>query len=159
MDHADGRGMDRLNRGVGVDVWPEHSSLGAVRFARPTARFDDVVEFYRDDLGLEVLAQWRDHDGYDGAVFGLPGAGVQLEITQHGVPPVIPAAHPENQVVLYLRGEQVLRGVVDRLTSRGHRPVEPANPYWAREGAVLFADPDGWVVVLVPWVFGERSAG
>ncbi|MFD4444853.1 VOC family protein [Nocardia sp. NPDC058519] len=147
--------MDRSNFSVALDVWPEHLSVGAVRFARPTARFDEVVAFYRDDLGLVVLAQWRDHDGYDGAVFGLPGAGVQLEITQHGSPPVIPPPHPENQLVLYLRGEQALRGMADRLTGRGHRPVAPANPYWARSGAVMFADPDGWLVVLTPWVFGE----
>ncbi|MFI6571399.1 VOC family protein [Nocardia fluminea] len=147
--------MDRSNFSVALDVWPEHLSVGAVRFARPTARFDEVVAFYRDDLGLAVLAQWRDHDGYDGAVFGLPGAGVQLEITQHGSPPVIPPPHPENQLVLYLRGEQALRGMADRLTGRGHRPVAPANPYWARSGALLFADPDGWHVVLTPRVFGE----
>ncbi|MFI6219952.1 VOC family protein [Nocardia salmonicida] len=118
-------------------------------------RNHEVVAFYRDDLGLAVLAQWRDHDGYDGAVFGLPGAGVQLEITQHGSPPLIPPPHPENQLVLYLRGEQALRGMADRLTGRGHRPVAPANPYWARSGAVLFADPDGWLVVLTPWVSSE----
>ncbi|MFC8381729.1 hypothetical protein [Nocardia sp. NPDC057272] len=68
---------------------------------------------------------------------------------------VIPPPHPENQLVLYLRGEQALRGMADRLTGRGHRPVAPANPYWARSGAVLFADPDGWLVVLTPRVFGE----
>lgn len=62
--------------------------------------------------------------------------------------------------MLYLRGEQAQRAAVDRLTERGHRPVAPANPYWARGGAILFEDPDGWLVVLTPWVFGEQpSAG
>ncbi|MGC4990514.1 VOC family protein [Nocardia salmonicida] len=140
-----------------MDVWAEYLSVGAVRFARPTARLDDVIAFYRDDLGLAVLAQWYDHDGYDGVVFGLPGAGVQLEITQHGAPPVIPPPHPENQLVLYLPGEQALRAVVDRLAGRGHQPVAPANPYWARGGAALFADPDGWLVVLMPQVFGKQT--
>ncbi|MEV4255150.1 VOC family protein [Spirillospora sp. NPDC049652] len=125
-----------------------------MRFARPTARYDDILAFYRDDLGLPVLAAWRGHDGYDGVVFGLPGTPVQMEITQHGSPPVIPEPHPENQLVLYLRGPEARDAAVARLTARGHHPVAPANPYWERHGAAAFADPDGWVLVLAPWVFG-----
>ncbi|MGV9314491.1 VOC family protein [Streptomyces sp. NPDC003691] len=137
-------------------TWPAHlAAVGAVRFARPTAAYDEVVAFYGDDLGLPVVADWRDHDGYDGVVFGLPGTAVQLEVTQHGTPPRIPRPDPENQLVLYLDGTGARDEAVARLTARGHRPVPPANPYWARYGAVLFEDPDGWLVVLAPWVFGR----
>jgi hypothetical protein len=136
-------------------MWPDHLNVGAVRFARPTAHYDEVLVFYRDSLGLPVLAEWRDHEGYDGVVFGLPGTAVQMEITQHGVPPVIPSPHPENQLVLYLRGAEALAPLVTRLTARGHSQVTAANPYWPENGAVLYADPDGWLVVLAPWVFGE----
>jgi hypothetical protein len=116
--------------------------------------------FYRDALGLPILAQWRDHDGYDGVVFGLPGTPVHMELTQHGTPPLIPEPHPENQLVLYLRGSEALRAAVEHLEAHGHRPVTAANPYWPAHGAVLFTDPDGWLVVLAPWIFGEhpRSA-
>ncbi|MHC5903977.1 VOC family protein [Streptomyces sp. S6] len=135
--------------------WPSHLDVGAVRFARPTAHYDDVLVFYRDALGLPVLAEWRDHDGYDGVVLGLPGAPVNMELLQHRGSG-IPEAHPENQLVLYLRGPEALAAAVARLVERGHSPVPPANPYWDRHGAVLFEDPDGWVVVLAPWVFGEE---
>lgn len=135
--------------------WPQHLDVGAVRFARPTARYDQVVSFYGDDLGLPVLAKWRGHAGYDGVVFGLPGQPVHMEITQSGRPPTIPPPHPENQLVLHLRGEPALRAAAARLTKAGHRPVPPENPYWAQRGAVLFEDPDKWHVVLAPWVFGE----
>jgi catechol 2,3-dioxygenase-like lactoylglutathione lyase family enzyme len=137
--------------------WPPHLDVGAVRFARPTARYDEVLVFYRDVLQLPVLAQWRGsegHAGYDGVVLGLPGAPVHLEITQHGNPARIPEPHPENQLVLYLHGVEARDAAVRRLTSHGHRPVPAANPYWPERGAVLFADPDGWLVVLAPWVFG-----
>jgi catechol 2,3-dioxygenase-like lactoylglutathione lyase family enzyme len=119
-------------------MWPEHLNVGAVRFARPTAHYEEILTFYRDELGLPVLAAWREHEGYDGVVFGLPGTPVHMEITQHGTPPVIPST------------------VVERLARRGHRPVTAANPYWPAHGAVLFADPDGWLVVLAPWVFGAE---
>ncbi|MEE1928468.1 VOC family protein [Streptomyces sp. TRM 70351] len=137
-------------------TWPGHLDAGAVRFARPTARYDAVLHFYRDDLGLPLLGAWRGHAGYDGALFGLPGAPVHLEITQHGSPPRVPEPHPENQLVLYLRGPAAVAAATDRLTARGHTPVAAANPYWPERGAVLFSDPDGWLVVLAPWVFGEE---
>ncbi|MFG3280430.1 VOC family protein [Streptomyces sp. NPDC048111] len=137
--------------------WPSHLEVGAVRFVRPTARFDDVMVFYRDVLGLPVLAAWRDHDGYDGMVLGLPGTPVHMELLQHGDPPRIPEPHPENQLVLYLRGPEAVAAAARRLTAHGHSPVASANPYWPARGAVLFADPDGWLVVLAPWVFGEES--
>ncbi|MFI1970485.1 VOC family protein [Streptomyces cinnamoneus] len=139
-------------------TWPEHLAVGAVRFARPTAHYDAVKTFYGDDLGLPVLAAFRGHAGYDGVVFGLPGTPVQMEITQHGTPPSVPAPDPENQLVLYLRGTAARDAAVRRLEERGHRPVPAANPYWTDHGAVLFEDPDGWVVVLAPWVFGEEPA-
>ncbi|MEV5510357.1 VOC family protein [Streptomyces orinoci] len=138
-----------------TDNWPEHLAVGAVRFARPTANYEEILAFYRDDLGLPVLAAWRGHAGYDGVVFGLPGTPVQMEITQHGQPPTVPEPHPENQLVLYLRGAQARDVVVRRLEQRGHRQVKAANPYWPEHGAALFEDPDGWLVVLAPWVFGE----
>ncbi|MCT2589724.1 VOC family protein [Streptomyces sp. N2-109] len=137
--------------------WPAHLDVGAVRFARPTARYGEVLVFYRDVLGLPVLAQWRGHAGYDGIVLGLPGTPVHMEITQHGDPPHIPEAHPENQLVLYLHGPEALAAAVRRLTAHGHTPVEAANPYWPERGAVLFEDPDGWLLVLAPWVFGVQD--
>jgi catechol 2,3-dioxygenase-like lactoylglutathione lyase family enzyme len=136
-------------------AWPDHLSAGAVRFARPTAHFEAVRAFYHDDLGLPVLAEWRDHAGYDGIVLGLPGTPVHMELTRHGDPPRIPEPNPENQLVLYLADQAAHDRAVARLGSRGHRPVPPANPYWSEHGATLFEDPDGWLVVLVPWVFGH----
>lgn len=137
-----------------TNTWPAHLAVGAVRFVRPTARFDETLAFYRDDLGLPVLAEWRGKEGYDGVVLGLPDAPVHLEIVQHGDPPAVPPPHPDHQVVLYLRGPAARDAAVARLTERGHRPVTADNPYWPERGGVLFADPDGWLVVLAPWVFG-----
>jgi hypothetical protein len=129
-----------------------------VRFARPTAHLDECTAFYHEDLELPVLASWRGHDGYDGAVFGLPGAPVHFELTQHVAAasrePSIPEPSSENQLVLYLTDADAVAAATARLTGRGHSPVTVENPYWAERGAVCFADPDGWIVVLAPWVFG-----
>ncbi|WP_328813546.1 VOC family protein [Rhodococcus sp. NBC_00297] len=130
--------------------WPNHLDVNAVRFARPTARYNDVLVFYRNIVGLPVLAQWLDHQGYDGVVFGLPNSSVQMELLQVRDAPSIPDPNPENQLVLYLNGAESLRGACDRLAARGQTPVTPANPYWADNGAVTFVDPDGWMLVLAP---------
>ncbi|MET9497843.1 VOC family protein [Streptomyces sp. NPDC006552] len=138
-------------------AWPNHLDVGAVRFARPTAKYDEVLHFYRDVLGLPVLARWRGHHGYDGMVLGLPGTPVHMELLHHGAQPAIPEPHPENQLVLYLHGPQAVTVAARRLADHGYDPVPAANPYWAEHGTVLFEDPDGWLVVLAPWVFGAEA--
>jgi hypothetical protein len=54
-----------------------------VRVARPARNFEAVVSFYRDVVGLPVLASFEEHDGYSGVVFGLTDASRQLEIVFH----------------------------------------------------------------------------
>ena len=43
-----------------------------IRVARPTARLDETAAFYRDLVGLPVLASFTDHDGFSGVILGVP---------------------------------------------------------------------------------------
>ena len=116
-----------------------------LRVARHTERLDELVEFYRDGIGLTEIGAFRDHDGYDGVFLAVPGTGTHLELTaggRHGAP----APHPESLLVLYLGDEDAVQTVAARL---GVDPIAPANPYWAEHG-MTFQDPDGFPVVLVP---------
>jgi catechol 2,3-dioxygenase-like lactoylglutathione lyase family enzyme len=54
-----------------------------VRVERPSRNFEAVVSFYRDVVGLPVLASFEDHGGYSGVVFGLTDASRQLELVFH----------------------------------------------------------------------------
>ena len=122
-----------------------------LRVARHTERLAEVVEFYRDGIGLTEIGGFRGHAGYDGVFLAIPGSGTHLELTaggEHGAP----APHDESLLVLYLGDDEAVRAVAARL---GIDPVAPANPYWAEHG-MTFLDPDGFRVVLVPerW---ERS--
>ncbi len=115
-----------------------------LRFARHTKRLDEVVQFYRDRLGLPEIGRFENHDDYDGVFLAVPGTGAQLEFTsggQHMAPP----PHPEMLLVLYLDSAEAVSEVCERV---GAEPVEPANPYWKTRGVTL-ADPDGFHVVLV----------
>src|SRR5262245_28979979 len=134
-------------------VWPPHLPASTVRFARPTTRLEACAAFYRDALGLEVLAEFHDHDGYDGVVIGLPDRSVQMELTQRAGGPPPPEPTPEHQLVFYLGDVAALSRAESQLRARGLEPVPTENPYWARRGATAFTDPDGWVVILAPWTF------
>jgi catechol 2,3-dioxygenase-like lactoylglutathione lyase family enzyme len=120
-----------------------------VRFARHTDRFDQVVRFYRDGLGLPEIGRFEGHAGYDGVFLELPGTGAHLELTTGGEHPA-PEPHPETLLVLYLGSEEAVAAVAELV---GAQPVEPANPYWADHG-VTIEDPDGFRVVLVPRAWG-----
>jgi catechol 2,3-dioxygenase-like lactoylglutathione lyase family enzyme len=119
-----------------------------LRVARHTERFDEVVAFYRDGIGLSEIGGFRDHDGYDGVFLAVPGTEAQLELTTGGRYDA-PEPHPESLIVLYLGDGRAVDAILARLDVD---PVPPANPYWAEHG-VTVEDPDGFRVVLVP----ERS--
>jgi catechol 2,3-dioxygenase-like lactoylglutathione lyase family enzyme len=120
-----------------------------VRFARHTDRFEEVVRFYRDGLGLPELGRFEEHDGYDGVFLDIPGTEAHLELTTGGEH-AAPEPHPETLLVLYLGSREAVDAA---LASSGEKPVEPANPYWAAKG-VTIEDPDGFRVVLVPESWG-----
>lgn len=150
---------------------PARSPLDGVtlRVARPTGRLDALVRFYRDGLGLDELARFEDHDGFDGVMLGALGTPYHLEFTccrraRAGAGDGSPASEaapgpegrpapgqadgaPEHLLVFYLPDRGGWEAAVDRLRRQGHDPVPSANPYWDRRG-LTFCDPDGYRVVL-----------
>ncbi len=119
-----------------------------VRVARPARNFDAVVSFYRELVGLPVLASFEGHDGYSGVVFALSDASRQLEIVFHEG--VAPSPTPEDQLVLYLGSAERVAEAAARIGVGGFEPVVSPNPYWAGTGALCFRDPDEYWLVLSP---------
>ena len=119
-----------------------------VRVARPTRDLGRSVAFYRDAVGLEVLTSFEDHDGYSGVILRVPDTHLQLELVAHDG--VEPSPTDEDQLVLYLGSADTVAARAGSIREAGHAPQVPANPYWAREGAVGFIDPDGYWLVLSP---------
>jgi catechol 2,3-dioxygenase-like lactoylglutathione lyase family enzyme len=101
-----------------------------LRVARPTRHLTAARRFYGEALGLPVVASFEGHDGYSGVVFGLPDAARQLELVWH-------------------------EAAASRLQAAGLEPREAANPYWAKNGAACFVDPDGYWLVLSPEAWPE----
>jgi catechol 2,3-dioxygenase-like lactoylglutathione lyase family enzyme len=129
-------------------VWPGGFAVFQVCIARPTARFDEVITFYRDGLGLPVLFQFE-ADGAKGGMVGLPGSGHHLEFIQpaNAAAMRFDAPNKLHALVLHMPEPADVERVSGRLRSRGLTPVAPGNPYWI-DRAVVYEDPDGWPIVL-----------
>jgi catechol 2,3-dioxygenase-like lactoylglutathione lyase family enzyme len=130
-------------------VWPDHLPAVEVRIARPTDKLGEVLAFYCKDLGLPELYRTASH-GYQVVMVGLPGDKYHLEFTSHvdGSPGRAPT--DENLLVFYFATADEMFDVVTRLGESGHEPVQLDNPWWRENGAIAFADPDNWRIVLMP---------
>lgn len=127
-------------------------SLAAMRVGRPTADLDRIRSFYEHVVGLRLLWSFVDHDGFDGAIFGLPDERAQLEIVRspHGD---VPAPTNEDVLVLYQSDTSAADDLLARLRRAGAVEVtdDPTlNPYWPRHGACTFTDPDGYRLIVAP---------
>jgi len=118
-----------------------------LRIARATDNLPEVVRFYRDGLGFDVLSSFADHAGFDGVMLGHAAAGYHLEYTHHRGESVGRASTEENLLVFYLPDRAEWQQLVDRLLAPGFPRVRSANPYWEERGAT-FEDPDGYRIVL-----------
>jgi catechol 2,3-dioxygenase-like lactoylglutathione lyase family enzyme len=118
-----------------------------MRVARPTDDLEAVTRFYREGLGLTELARFEDHDGFDGVMFGLPGAPYHLEFTHARGHRVGRAPTADHLLVFYLPDESEWLAAVARLRTLGYSTVPSFNPYWDKDGRT-FEDPDGYRVVL-----------
>ena len=126
-----------------------------VRVARPTDNLPELIHFYCDGLGLEKLAEFQDHAGFDGLMLGYASLGLHyhLEFTTQRGHPVGRAPTRENLLVFYLPDVAEWTQAIKRMTAHGYAPVVSANPYWDVRGKT-FEDPDGYRVVLqqAAWV-------
>jgi catechol 2,3-dioxygenase-like lactoylglutathione lyase family enzyme len=129
-----------------------------IRIARSTDRLDEVVKFYTDGLGLQILDRFENHQGFDGVMVGLPGSPYHLEFVHQRGHVVGRAPTLDNLLVFYIPDPQEWQQAIDSLKESGYAPVKSYNPYWDKNG-VTFEDPDGYRIVLenTDWDVGESS--
>ena len=133
--------------------WPGHLRVGALRVVRSSAHYDETIAFYRDLVGLPVIAEFRDSYGEDGTIFGLPDAATHLEIVR--AHEAAPRADDFDQLVFYLPDQATVDAATRQLLADGVRPERDQHPYWAENGGTAFRDPDGRGIVYASWVFGR----
>jgi hypothetical protein len=135
-------------------TWPpELASIGALRFARRSAHFEETVRFYRDLVGLPLCATFEKSFGSTGAIFSLPRSGLTFEIVEAAEPV---AVDRHEQLCLYFPDAVAQQRATSRLAASGAEPVD-SHPYWAATGALTYRDPDGREVVFAPFVFAVNE--
>ncbi|KAF2169456.1 hypothetical protein M409DRAFT_20674 [Zasmidium cellare ATCC 36951] len=118
-----------------------------IRIARPTNDLEPIKKFYCEGLGLKVLYEFYDHEGFDGIMLGSSTAPYHFEFTRKAGHDAGRAPSDDNLTVFYLPDEAEWKAAVDRMTTAGHASVKAFNPYWDRCGRT-FEDADGYRIVL-----------
>jgi catechol 2,3-dioxygenase-like lactoylglutathione lyase family enzyme len=119
------------------------------RYARHTNDLNQIINFYTEVLGISILGDFKDHDGYNGVFLGLPGADWHLEFTSAKEP----ASHTPDEddlLVFYPASREEYNAMNERFTANDIAPVTPKNPYWRIHG-ISYTDPDGFgIIVVIP---------
>jgi hypothetical protein len=102
---------------------------------------------YAHGLGFAVLAQFEDHQGFDGVVLGHPQHPYHLEFTHHRGTKVGSAPTPDNLLVFYITDTDDWKEACFAMEKSGFEKVTSYNPYWDQVGKT-FKDIDGYRVVL-----------
>ena len=118
-----------------------------LRVARPTDNLQEIVKFYRDGLGFEIIDSFEDHAGFDGVMLGHKELDYHLEFTRRRGYTSGRAPTKENLLVLYLPDKSEWEEAVKRMEACGYKAVGSENPYWDVRGKT-FEDADGYRVVL-----------
>ncbi len=122
------------------------------RIARPTRQLDAISKFYTEGLGLTIIGEFKNHQGYDGIMIGLPDSRHHLEFTQsvHDTETMKPTK--ENLLVFYYDNTADYTEANNRLQQLNFFPVKPANPYWEGKSET-YEDPDKWRIVIFNGIF------
>ena len=115
------------------------------RYARHTNNLTPLIQFYTDVIGLEVLSNFKDHDGYDGVFLGFKNKDWHLEFTTSGKP----ANHhfdEDDLLVFYIDTDEEMARIILRAESI-KCIATPKNPYWQKNGHCLI-DPDGCRLIV-----------
>ena len=142
-----------LGTGVGFDAMAQETPANkettfTLRVARPTDNLPEVVKFYRDGLGLEVLSSFNgDGNGFEGVILGHKRSPYHLEFTHQSGHKVGKAPTQDNLLVFYIPDRAEWTRAVERMQKNGYKPVKSYNPWWDDSGKT-FEDIDGYRVVL-----------
>ena len=118
-----------------------------LRVARPTDNLQVIAKMYGQGLGLQVLAHFEDHAGFDGIMLGNAEMPYHFEFTHHRGHSVGKAPTQDNLLVFYIPDTDEWKDRSQQMLNAGFKQVPSYNPYWDTSGRT-FEDVDGYRVVL-----------
>ncbi|ELY3083150.1 VOC family protein [Klebsiella aerogenes] len=118
-----------------------------MRIAKPVTDLARSCLMYCQGLGLHKIAEFNDHDGFNGIMLGREGLGWHIEFTWCQYHPVQSLQTEEDLLVLYYPDKKGWLDACARMREAGFNLTNSFNPYWDINGQT-FVDPDGYRVVL-----------
>lgn len=117
------------------------------RIARHATNLQVMVDFYTQNLELEILGGFNNHSDYDGVFLGKKGLDWHLEFT---VSSDAPEHHPDEDdlLVFYMPSVEDLERIKANFEANKIPSVKAKNTYWDNYG-LTYVDPDGFRVVVV----------
>src|SRR2546421_7509989 len=102
------------------------------RVARPTAHLTTIAAMYATGLDFTVLAEFHDHEGFDGIILGHPHSPYHLEFTTQRGHQVGKAPTQDHLLVFYLptgtSGKPVVPGCWQRGFDVSHHITRIGKP-------------------------------
>ena len=118
-----------------------------LRAARPTDNLQAIADMYQNGLGLNILSNFENHEGFDGIMLGNAEMPYHFEFTHHRGHSVGKAPTQDNLLVFYIPDKTEWEKRCKQMLSAGFKQVASYNPYWDQSGKT-FEDVDGYRVVL-----------
>lgn len=116
------------------------------RRAQHTSDLKKIVDFYTHLLGMVILGEFHDHDGYNGVFLGFDYSNWELEFTENGAT-LDRTSDPDDLLVFYPKDQIEFNVIRDRVYKFQIPLFEPTNPYWKING-ICILDPDGFRIVI-----------
>ncbi|EAU0764657.1 VOC family protein [Salmonella enterica] len=118
-----------------------------MRIAKPVTNLERSFLMYNQGLGLHKIAEFEDHNGFNGIMLGRGDLQWHIEFTFCHNHPVQPLPTEEDLLVLYYSDENEWMSACKRMIDAGFRVSTSFNPYWDVNGKT-FVDRDGYRVVM-----------
>lgn len=116
------------------------------RVARHTNQIKEVETFYTKIMNLEILGDFKNHNGYDGVFIGKTDSNWHLEFTTTNEN-VNHKFDEDDCLVFYPEIQEEYDEIIERLKIHQIKRIKAKNPYW-NENGISFLDPDGFVVIV-----------
>ena len=127
-----------------------------LRVARPTDNLQAIAKMYEQGLGLQVVAHFEDHAGFDGIMLGAESMPYHFEFTYHHGHSIGKAPTQDNLLVFYIPDKNEWDEHCKQMIAAGFKQVDSYNPYWDKSGRT-FEDADGYRVVLQNTAWRDNS--
>ena len=119
-----------------------------LRVARHTDKLEKAISFYVDIIGLEILGDFKNHDGYDGVFIGNPFWDWHFEFTLSQENPN--HIFDEDDIMVFYPKTQVeFDSIINKIHKNNFEIKQSKNPYWNING-ILIKDFDNHNVIISP---------